>query len=106
VQDVALVELQERVDDCPAFTDVGLAESEAVGAGGATEAASRWMPVAAESTNTRYKRASVTPPGSGVSRVGCSVRIWSSVAVRNGAMAAPCSGSSEVAAPGGGFAVV
>jgi hypothetical protein len=39
VQDVALVELQERVDDLPAFTDVGLAESEAVGGdggGGAT----------------------------------------------------------------------
>jgi hypothetical protein len=34
VQDVALVELQERVDDLPAFIDVGLAESEAVGAGG------------------------------------------------------------------------
>ena len=34
LQDVALVELQERVDDSPAFTDVGLAESEAVGAGG------------------------------------------------------------------------
>jgi hypothetical protein len=34
VQDVALVELHERVDDHPAFTEVGLAESEAVGAGG------------------------------------------------------------------------
>lgn len=33
VQDVALVELQERVDDCPAFIEAGLAESEAVGAG-------------------------------------------------------------------------
>jgi hypothetical protein len=52
VHDVALVELQERVDDCPTFTDVGLAESEAVGAGGA-EAACRWMPVAALPTNTR-----------------------------------------------------
>jgi hypothetical protein len=35
VQEVALVELQERVDDCPVFTDVGLAESAAVGGGGA-----------------------------------------------------------------------
>ena len=34
VQDVALVELHERVDDFPAFTDVGLAASDAVGAGG------------------------------------------------------------------------
>jgi hypothetical protein len=34
VQDVAFVELHERVDDFPAFTDVGLAESDAVGAGG------------------------------------------------------------------------
>jgi hypothetical protein len=34
LQDVALVELQERVDDFPAIIDVGLAESEAVGAGG------------------------------------------------------------------------
>ena len=34
VQDVALVEPQERVDDWPAFTDAGLAASEAVGAGG------------------------------------------------------------------------
>jgi hypothetical protein len=34
VQDVALVELHERVDDCPAFTEAGLAASEAVGAGG------------------------------------------------------------------------
>lgn len=43
LQDVALLELQESVDEFPAFTDMGLAESEAVGAGGgsATEAASR-----------------------------------------------------------------
>ena len=34
VQDVALVELQESVDDCPAVIEVGLAESDAVGAGG------------------------------------------------------------------------
>jgi hypothetical protein len=57
-QDVALVELHDSVDDCPAFIDVGLAESEAVGAGGgggggATEAACRWMPVGAVSTKTR-----------------------------------------------------
>ena len=58
VQDVAMVELHERVDDSPAFIDVGLAESEAVGAGGGggggvTKAASRRMPVTASSTNTR-----------------------------------------------------
>ena len=46
VQDVALVELQERVDDLPAFTDVGLAESEAVGAGGGGGAATVTMAVA------------------------------------------------------------
>jgi hypothetical protein len=34
LQDVALVEVQERVDDFPAVIDVGLATSEAVGAGG------------------------------------------------------------------------
>jgi hypothetical protein len=34
VQDVALVELHESVDDCPAFIDVGLAEREAVGGAG------------------------------------------------------------------------
>ena len=34
LQEVALVELHKRVDDCPAVTDVGLAESEAVGGGG------------------------------------------------------------------------
>ena len=34
VQDVALVGLQERVDDCHALIDAGFAESEAVGAGG------------------------------------------------------------------------
>ena len=34
VQDVALVEDQVRVDDCPALIFVGLAEREAVGAGG------------------------------------------------------------------------
>jgi hypothetical protein len=39
LQDVALVELQERVDDFPAVIDVGLAESEAVGAGGGGGAA-------------------------------------------------------------------
>jgi hypothetical protein len=33
LQDVALVELQERVDDCLAVIDVGLAESETVGGG-------------------------------------------------------------------------
>ena len=35
VQDVALVELHERTEDCPALIDVGLADNEAVGAGGA-----------------------------------------------------------------------
>jgi hypothetical protein len=35
LQDVALVELHERVDDFPSFTVVGFAESEAVGGGGA-----------------------------------------------------------------------
>jgi hypothetical protein len=45
VQDEALVELHERVDECPAVTDVGLAESEAVDGEIATEAAFRWMPV-------------------------------------------------------------
>jgi hypothetical protein len=30
VHDVALVELQVRVDDCPVTIDVGLAESDAV----------------------------------------------------------------------------
>jgi hypothetical protein len=34
LQDVALVELQERVDDFPALIDAGLAESETVGGGG------------------------------------------------------------------------
>jgi hypothetical protein len=34
LQDVVLVEPQERVDDCPAFIAAGLAESETVGAGG------------------------------------------------------------------------
>ena len=55
VQDVALVEFQERVDDCPAVIDAGLAESEAVGGGGggATDAAFRWMPVIALPTATR-----------------------------------------------------
>ena len=53
-QDVALVELHDSVDDCPAFIDIGLAASDAVGTGGgAPEAASKWMPVRAESTNTR-----------------------------------------------------
>jgi len=36
VQDVALVELQVSVDDCPDVIEVGLAESEAVGAGTVT----------------------------------------------------------------------
>lgn len=58
VQVVALVELHDRVDDCPAFTNVGLAESAAAGAGGgggegAEEPASRWIPMLAASTNTR-----------------------------------------------------
>lgn len=57
VQDVALVELQERVDRCPAFTDVGLADNDAVGAGGGggggAPAVVRWMPVLACSTNIR-----------------------------------------------------
>jgi hypothetical protein len=56
VQDVALIEFHERVDDCPAFTDVGLAESDTVGGvGGAapTEAACKWIPVRAALTNTR-----------------------------------------------------
>jgi hypothetical protein len=56
VQDVALVEPHDSVDDCPAFIDVGLAASEAVGGdggGGATEAACRWMPVRAVPTNKR-----------------------------------------------------
>jgi hypothetical protein len=35
VQDVALVEPHVRVDEDPAFTDVGLAPREAVGGGGA-----------------------------------------------------------------------
>lgn len=34
LQDVAWVELQERVDDLPALIDLGLAESETVGTGG------------------------------------------------------------------------
>jgi hypothetical protein len=34
LQDVALVELQESVEDCPALTDAGLADKDAVGAGG------------------------------------------------------------------------
>jgi hypothetical protein len=34
LQDVALVDVQERVDDFPAIIDVGLAESKAVGGGG------------------------------------------------------------------------
>ena len=34
MQNVALVELHDRVDDFPDVTDVGLAESEAVGAAG------------------------------------------------------------------------
>jgi hypothetical protein len=34
LQDVALVELQESVDDCPAVTDAGLADKDTVGAGG------------------------------------------------------------------------
>ena len=46
VQDVALVELQERVDDLPAFTDVGLAESKALGAGGGGGAATVTVAVA------------------------------------------------------------
>jgi len=33
VHDVALVELQVSVDDCPDVIEVGLAESDAVGAG-------------------------------------------------------------------------
>jgi hypothetical protein len=57
VQDVALVELHESVDDCPALIEVGLAASEAVGAAGgggdATEAACRWMPLLATPANTR-----------------------------------------------------
>jgi hypothetical protein len=54
VQEVALVELQESVDDCPAFTDVGLAESETLGGdGGTREVACRWMPVRAVLTNRR-----------------------------------------------------
>ena len=54
VQEVALEELQERVDDCPPLIDVGLAASEAVGEGcDATEAACRWMPVRAGPTDTR-----------------------------------------------------
>jgi hypothetical protein len=39
VQDVALVELHDRVEDCPAFSDIGLAASEAVGGGGGGGAA-------------------------------------------------------------------
>jgi hypothetical protein len=55
MQDVALVELHESVDDCPAFIDVGVAVSEAVGGGGggATGAACRWMPARAVPTETR-----------------------------------------------------
>ena len=57
VQDVALVELHERFDDCPAVIDEGLAESEAVGAGGggevATEEACRCMPLLANPADTR-----------------------------------------------------
>ena len=55
VQDVALVELHDSVDDCPAFIDVGLDASEAVGGdgGGVTEAGCRWIPVRAVPTNTR-----------------------------------------------------
>jgi hypothetical protein len=56
VHAVALVELHESIDDCPAFIDVGLAASEAVGGdggGGAREAACRWMPVIKSSTKTR-----------------------------------------------------
>ena len=34
VQEVALVDLQESVKDFPVLIDVGLADSEAVGAGG------------------------------------------------------------------------
>lgn len=34
LQEVALFELHDRVDDFPALIDVGLAESKAVGAGG------------------------------------------------------------------------
>jgi hypothetical protein len=34
VQDDALVELHDRVDDCPALIDFGLAEREAVVSGG------------------------------------------------------------------------
>jgi hypothetical protein len=96
VQDVALVELHDRVEDCPVFIDIGLAASEAVGeggGGGAREAAWRWMPILAESTNTRYRRVSVTPLGSGASRVGCSVRSWLSVALRKFVSQHPCSGS-------------
>ena len=44
VQDVALVELQDRVDDCPALMEVGLAESETVGGG--DEAATETVAVA------------------------------------------------------------
>ena len=46
VQDVALVELHERVDLFPALTDVGLAESDAVGAGGGGGAATATVVVA------------------------------------------------------------
>jgi hypothetical protein len=35
LQDVALVELHDRVEDFPALIDIGLAASEAVGGGGA-----------------------------------------------------------------------
>jgi hypothetical protein len=34
LQEVALVETHERVDDCPVVIDVGLAKSETVGGGG------------------------------------------------------------------------
>jgi hypothetical protein len=34
LQDVALVELHERIDDFPALIDAGLAESATVGGGG------------------------------------------------------------------------
>ena len=42
-QEVAFVELHERVEDCPAVIEMGLAESVAVGAG--PELDSRWIPV-------------------------------------------------------------
>jgi hypothetical protein len=46
LQDVALVDLQERVDDCPVVIDVGLAKSETVGGGSGSGAATVTVAVA------------------------------------------------------------